>query len=133
MLALAGFLARIFPALAQYFMLGFRLWHVAMFAALLSMSVIFLDKILLVLGVVGAFILKIILAVVIRILLYLVEKLPGVPDDLPNTAWSTILGAASVAGRYIDLNLMLTYAGIMVSIFGAIYVYKLVKLVRGGG
>lgn len=133
MLALAGFLARLLPAFGTYFMLGFRMWHLAAFAAGITAAVIFLDKILLVLGTIGAFILKILLAVVARFLLYLISKLPGIPENLPDTAWNAFFTQIAFIGRYVDLNLVLTYMGIAFSVYAGIYVYKLAKFIRGGG
>ena len=133
MIALAGFLARLLPAFAQYFMWSFRLWHLAAFAGFVGLVVIFLDKILLVMAAVGGQLLRWAVVVGARILIYLVSALPSVPEDFGTVAWGSVMSFMGPANRYVPIDVAFQYAGMIAAVYAAMLVWKLVKFIRGGG
>lgn len=134
MIALATFLARLIPWLGSYFLFAFQAWHLAAFAGVVGLVVLFLDKILLLLAWFGGLIIEVVVVhLVIPILLYLIGALPGVPTEMPNVAWATLLTSMQTANRYLPLDLAMQYFGILATVYGAILTWKLVKFIRGGG
>lgn len=133
MIAFAAFLARSIPAMASYFMLQFRLWHLAMFAAVVGVVLIFLDKILLLVATVGGVILRGLVWVGARLLIWLLAQLPNIPDQWPEIAWSAVTNILGVANRYFPVDVFFNYMGLFAVVYGLIGVWKVMKFVRGGG
>jgi hypothetical protein len=132
-IGLATFLARLFPALAQWFMFTFAAWHIAALAAVVAIVVLFLDKLLLLLAWVGGLLLEGVVWVLAGVLIYLVGMLPSVPDNFPTMAWGAIVSTLAAANRYLPLDIMFQYMGIIFSVYASLMIWKLVKFVRGSG
>ena len=133
MIALATFLARILPKLGRWFMFEFRTWHLAAFGAGLGVIVLFLDKILLLLATVGGVIIRVVVWVGGKLLVWLLSQLPDVPETWPQVAWATITGFLGAANRYFPVDVLFDYLGIFAAVYASVAVWKLVKFVRGGG
>lgn len=133
MIALASFLARLLPGMASWIVLNLSAWHVAAFAGLAALVVVFLEQILVVLAWAGGLLLEFAVRVFAVIVVYLLNQLPGVPTDVPGVAWETLIGVLGFANRYAPVDLAFDYLGILLTVYTSVVVWKLVKFVRGGG
>lgn len=133
MIALAAFLARLLPALGSYFTWHFAAWHLAAFAGVVGVVLLFLDKILLALAALGGLVIQVVVRVVVAVLVFLLGKLPSVPEEWPAMVWSTITGVLAPANRYVPVDVFFDYLGIFASVYASLMVWKLIKFVRGGG
>ena len=133
MIQLGRFFARIIPRLVRYFGYQFQAWHLAIFAGAVALVVVFLDNIVEMLVTFGGRVMYIVVWLITTVLGLLLDALPGIPDNWPEVSWTVVYNVLGPVNRYMPLEEILTYLGLLVGVYGAVLIYKLARFLRGGG
>lgn len=107
--------------------------HSAWILAGVGIVVLFLDQILLLLAHLGVLLMRVLISIIFRILSFIITALPDMPDDWPDIAWEGIIALGGMLNRYIPLDTVLLYLGLLFLVQGMVMAYKAMKFLRGGG